>query len=383
MGFHVRPAPRVVARDTPVIDRDGQDRVVPFGVARDEHGGALRPLARLAQAGRAVGHRHAVLVQAQPCVLQREPLDVRLAPRRGQRPVEALRDRLGPLRLGEAHAHALLVVLDGTDVRVEEQRELGAQHVGGDPRDRLVRQRRDAAALGEAPHADAEPRERLRRLDADHARPEDDDGIGQGLHLEEVRDGEAARPRPLSDLGRDARRRARRDHHPPRAERLAVHQQHARLAEAGRPAQPVRLRDRERLLDHALDEAVAQRVEPRHHRRAVHGHRARAHAERVRLPRRVRVLGGGDQELGRHAARARAGRPVGAVLDQDHVVRVQPRGLVGLEPRRARADDGDIHGPHRDTPAPWRSKKRVVSSTTGKRRGKAMATTGCTWSAPS
>jgi hypothetical protein len=57
-------------------------------------------------------------------------------------------------------------------------------------------------------------------------------------------------------------------------------------------------------------EAVALALHALHHRRPVDAHAgARVHPERRRVREAVGGLGRGDQQLRRHAADARAGRP--------------------------------------------------------------------------
>lgn len=79
-------------------------------------------------------------------------------------------------------------------------------------------------------------------------------------------------------------------------------------------------------LDGPGDEPVAECADPFHHCGNVRGQGLRAPNPRLcqEPPARIAV-GGGEQRLGGHAADAGTGGPIGAVIDQHHVVGVTLR----------------------------------------------------------
>ena len=95
-------------------------------------------------------------------------------------------------------------------------------------------------------------------------------------------------------------------------------------------------------LEHGADEVIAQIPHPGHHLPAVDTRRAGMDPEHRRLAHGVRRLGGGDQELARHAADPGAGGAVPPALDQDQPVGVLAHPAIRGEPRGPGPDDRDV-----------------------------------------
>ena len=124
---------------------------------------------------------------------------------------------------------------------------------------------------------------------------------------------------------------------------------------------------RRKVLDHledGADEVVAQLAHPLHHRPAVDARRAAVDPEHGRFLHRVRRVGGGDQELARHAADPGAGGAVRPALDQHQPAGVLAHPAIGGQTRGAGPDDRDVdlalrHGcpPNRILPRAPRSGK--------------------------
>ena len=96
-------------------------------------------------------------------------------------------------------------------------------------------------------------------------------------------------------------------------------------------------------VQHEADETVALALDAIHDRLAIGADLAfHAHAERIGMHRGMRGLGGGDQQLGRHAAHARAGRAIGAALDQQGALAGGAGGAISGQAGGAGADDGDV-----------------------------------------
>ncbi|MOA57359.1 hypothetical protein D3C78_1815190 [compost metagenome] len=67
-----------------------------------------------------------------------------------------------------------------------------------------------------------------------------------------------------------------------------------------------------------------------------------AQAEGLELVAPVKGMGGFEQQFGRHAAHARAGRAPGGLVDQRKALRVAAHGTQGGQPRGAGPDDEHV-----------------------------------------
>ena len=121
--------------------------------------------------------------------------------------------------------------------------------------------------------------------------------------------------------GVETRARSGGDDDAARAVFLAV-DRHPVGAEQSRAAADLVVRSRIRVLDGAGDKAVAQSPDAGQHGGQVHAQLlCAANAEGVEGLAAVKGVGRFDQQLGRHAAHARAGRAPGAVVDDEKAVR--------------------------------------------------------------
>jgi hypothetical protein len=194
--------------------------------------------------------------------------------------------------------------------------------------------------------------ERLTELECDHPRAEHGDRFGEVGKLEDRLAGEHVRLEPAEQGGEPggrtrgdhdrARIEARRPVRPLDLEKRRADE--ARLsAEAGRGCEGLRR------LDDEADEAIALATDPLQNRRAVHAGRHRElDSEGAGAPGLVGQLGGGDQQLRRHAADSGAGGAIGPGLDQygfsPGSLRLAPR----VQARGSGSDDRhiDLPNPH-------------------------------------
>ncbi|MCY1233824.1 hypothetical protein D9M72_463810 [compost metagenome] len=124
---------------------------------------------------------------------------------------------------------------------------------------------------------------------------------------------------------------------------MAVHFQRGVVDKAGVAAQPVGFRDVLHAAHDKADKAVALAAHAGHDLAAVDADLAiHVHAERRGVAQFVRGLGGGDQQLGGHAAHPGAGGAVRAAFDDHGALARGNRGTVGGKAGGACADHGDV-----------------------------------------
>lgn len=202
-------------------------------------------------------------------------------------------------------------------------------------------------AAAEGADRDAEPRQRLRHLDADGAQAHHRDARWQRLPLEQRVGGEQALPQRLPGR-RHHRAGAGGEDDGARGYLAAIHCQPAG-AEQARAAADGALAEVVGGLQGALDEAVAQPPHAAQHGRQVDGECAgTANAEFLEGVVPVVGVGGLDQHLRGHAADAGAGGAPGAVVDQQEILRALPHLAQRGETGAAGADDDHfvvcVHG---------------------------------------
>ena len=101
---------------------------------------------------------------------------------------------------------------------------------------------------------------------------------------------------------------------------------------------------RHHVFHHKADETVALGFHAVHHFRAVHAHGrfVQMHAERVGVQRVVPRFGGGNHQLGGHAAHARAGGAEYVAFNQINIGRVQQGIAVCAHACRAAANHYNV-----------------------------------------
>jgi hypothetical protein len=124
--------------------------------------------------GGGVMGRHASGIERRAEPLEVQPREVRLA-------TDGQEQLLDPHRvLAGAHQEAALATLD-LRFLAEHERELTAEDLDGGPVDRRIFDPRDALAVVEAGHLDAEALQRLADLDTDRAQADDRDRCGRRI----------------------------------------------------------------------------------------------------------------------------------------------------------------------------------------------------------
>jgi hypothetical protein len=207
-------------------------------------------------------------------------------------------------------------------------------------RARRIRDGTEAPAAAEHHDAHAEARERLADLEADHAGPNTATDFGRSCQSKTSSFTMSRSPR-LGEHRRASGREPGGDHDRARLDaRPSTSSVFASTKRACRECG--RTRESPRSPPARSPRSGRARAHARHHLAAVDcapgpdARRSRRPIDRVRGFRRR------DEELGRHAADARAGRAVGAALDEDGAAPPARGRAVGREARRARADHGDI-----------------------------------------
>lgn len=332
----LRIARGVLAGDAPFIGRFVQQGRVGVGVAGDEH----RRLARLH--GVAVEMRHAARIERQAGVVQIEPIDIGTPAGRHQSVVEAL-GALGIVQRHVTHFDLVADALGFQHTRVRIQVELLLEGLAGALAHARVGDAAQAAAHAEHAHLHAQARQRLAQFQPDHAGPEHRHARRQRVPGEYVVVDHQAVAQGQERRGHRGPRAAGDDHAAGAHLGMPVHAQHRVLDKARHAAQLVLGRDVLHSLQHETDEAVALGLDTRHHLRAVDPHRAiDVHTEGAAVARRMGRLGGRDQQLGRHAAHARASRAVLAAFDQQGALAGGARGAIGRQAGRAGTYDGHV-----------------------------------------
>ena len=197
-------------------------------------------------------------------------------------------------------------------VRIGVEIELGAEDLAGLDQHGGVADGPHAAAPAEDLDANAQPAEqRLAELEADDARPEHRNALGQVVELEDLVVGD----QPVAERvprRRKGRRGAGGDDDRLRDDRRTAVDRQRVVVDEGRATED--LVGRRDLVDAArdeADEAVAFALHALHHGLAVdHQRCVDRQAERRQPVEQVRGFGRRDQQLARHAAHARAGGAV-------------------------------------------------------------------------
>ena len=228
-------------------------------------------------------------------------------------------------------------------VRIGVEVELGAERPARQLEQRRIGQRTDAAAATENLDAHAQTVQRLADFESDHTGPEDRDAFRQRRPLKHV----VVDDHPVAEripCRRMRRRRSGGDDDARRADGQRVADlQCVVVDEPGVATNLVGRRKRFDVVDDKSGETVSLALDAIHHRLAVDGDRARRlDAERRETRESVRGFRRRDQQLARHASDARAGRAVGAALDQQRALPGRLDRPVCGKPRGAGTDDGDV-----------------------------------------
>ena len=199
----------------------------------------------------------------------------------------------------------------------------------------------DPIAAFEHHHRDAEAGERLREFEAKRAAADHAERLGQRFAIEDRLVGIDQVTQRAERLG-DDRLRSGRDHHRTRRYRPAVVQRQRRRA--GEPRAALYRDALGQILEPLLgrrDEVIPLPPHALHHARAV-DFRQGVDPEHRRAANRLRRHARRHQQLGRHAPDRRAGRPGEAVVDQQRPRALGSRDAFRRQPRRPRADHGDV-----------------------------------------
>jgi hypothetical protein len=265
----------------------------------------------------------------------------RAPPGRREETIEPLRALAAVLRL-EPDLDLAVAPAHGADLGVRIERKFGRERLRRIVPDLGIAQGPHRPALAEQAHAHAQAMQRLAELEADAAAAEHRDRCGQVLPLEHV----VAGHQQIADLGEEGRvgrPGARGDHDTVGLDhRVVADLETVVVDEAGVSGHAVRRRKVLDHLEHRADEIVAQVAHPLHHRAAVDARRADVDPEHPRLPHGMGRVGGGDQELARHAADASAGGAVRPDLDQDQPLGVLAHPAIRRKARGAGPDDRDV-----------------------------------------
>ena len=242
-------------------------------------------------------------------------------------------DLVAPLAVNLLRAHhfgleaQVEFLVQGTHGRVQH---LGVAQVG------------HAAAAREDAHAHAEAGQGLAQFQPDHARADHGHRAGQIVPVKHVVAGDDAWADVLQ-LRQHHRRRPGGDHEALRFDfKMVVDAQGVRAGEPGMAADPVCFGKPLDALEHEADKPVALAPHAFHHGAPVDAFFARMHAEARRHVEHVGGVGGGNQELARHAADAGAGGAVVAAFDDDRARALRMGRAVGGHARGAGADHGDV-----------------------------------------
>ena len=169
-----------------------------------------------------------------------------------------------------------------------------------------IGRRAEMLAVREEHRSHAEAMHRLADLEADDTGADDRHRARQIAQLEDVIVDEH-RVAHAVQRRRDARLRAGGDDHRPRLDpRMVVHREHRRREEARPAVQALLGGKRLDVVEDEADEPIALAAHPLHDGAPVDAHALYADAEAPGAGHVVRDVGGGDQQLRRHAADAGA-----------------------------------------------------------------------------
>ncbi len=290
-----------------------------------------------------VVHRHAGSAAWQRGVLQAQVVDIRLPAAGRQQPVEAFLDGLAVQAQG-ADDDFVAFAPQGELSRLRDERQFVGEDVGRQGLERGVGERADAPAAAVQTHAHPQPVQRLRQFQPDDAGAGDGHRRRQRLPGEDiVVDDEPVAQFAPPGFGHRRARTGGDDDAVGQHARVTAHVERVVVDEARVALQPMPGRPVLHGFDDETDEAVALAAHAVHHRRAVDDQATAVHAKASRVRDGVRRLGGGDEQLARHAAHAGAGGAVGAAFDDDDAACMGQRAAVGRHAGGAGADDGHVN----------------------------------------
>jgi hypothetical protein len=287
--------------------------------------------------------RHTFAVELDRRILQADALDVGHSASGNQNVVKRLY-LPGAIGSGAMNYDAVPVAANVRNVSVGLQREFLLEDGYRASEDLRIAERADAVTAPKYRDTDSQSMQRLPQLKADDSRADHGHGLRQIPPIEYIVTDDEALAEGVERIRAGRTRAGRDDGRPGNHARMLIDLKRMVVHETGMAAKAVRFGNAFNVAQHEADEPVALAPHPLHDCAPVDAHDTiMMHTEGGRGLDGVGCIRGGDEQLARHAADARAGGAVGTAFDEHCGRPCSPGSAVGGNAGRPGADDGDVN----------------------------------------